>query len=282
VFSLIELVDPEAEVPLGEELTVVAGQTLQLKVVTTDKREPASADGESTSTPILVRVVSPDEFLRRLQDRLARVRQAIAKLLDLENERVMQTSELVRSLEGEGPATAGSGDAMALANSLRRIHGDARSISRDLSEVSDNVIHARLDDRNSGLFGALVAATRGRTDRSFDPEIWRSLAARDDARSGLTGRLIGVTALAVEISEDLVEPARQAVLRASRTEDVEELHTALTEALALQDEARAKTEVLLAELAEWDNFQSVLSLTRDILNRQKSLTERARHYAKEN
>ncbi len=282
VFSLIELADAEADVPLSEELTVVTGQTLQLKVVTTDKREPASADGESTSTPILVRVVSPDEFLRRLQDRLARVRQAIAKLLDLENERVMQTNELLRSLEGEEPANAGGGDAIALANSLRRIYGDARSISRDLSEVSDNVIHARLDDRNSGLFSALVAATRGRTDRSFDPEIWRALAARDDARAGLTGRLIGVTSLAVEISEDLVEPARQAVMRASHTEDAEELHAALTEALALQDEARAKTEILLAELAEWDNFQSVLSLTRDILNRQKSLTERARHYAKEN
>ena len=71
-------------------------------------------------------------------------------------------------------------------------------------------------------------------------------------------------------------------MRASRTDDIEEIHAALSEALSLQTEARMKTEILLAELAEWDNFQSVLSLTRDILNRQKSLTERARHYAKEN
>lgn len=281
-FSLIELEDAQAEGVAGEALSVVAGQTLQLKVITRDKREPESAEGESTSTPILVRVVSADEFLRRLQDRLARVRQSIAKLLDLESERVMQTSELLRALEGEEPDAAGSGEALSLANSLRRIYGDARSISRDLSEVSDNVIHARLDERSTGLFTALTAATRSRTDRSFDPELWRDLAARDDARAGLTGRLVGVTALAIEIAEDLVEPARLAVLRGSQSEDYEALRSSLREALALQQEARAKTEVLLAELAEWDNFQSVLSLTRDILNRQKSLTERARNYAKEN
>ena len=86
----------------------------------------------------------------------------------------------------------------------------------------------------------------------------------------------------VEISDDLVEPARQAALRASRAGDAVSVHTALSEALVLQKEAHMKTEVLLAELAEWDNFQSILSLTRDILNRQKSLTERARHYAREN
>ena len=79
-----------------------------------------------------------------------------------------------------------------------------------------------------------------------------------------------------------MEPARQAALRASRAGDLVSVHAALSEALALQEAARVKTEVLLAELAEWDNFQSVLSLTRDILNRQKSLTERARQYAKEN
>ncbi|MCH2106088.1 MAG: DUF4175 domain-containing protein [Planctomycetes bacterium] len=282
VYSLIELEDAQAEVPVEGALTVVAGQTLQLTVITRDRREPESQDGESTSTPILVRVVSADEFLRRLQDRLARVRQSIAKLLDLEIERVMQTSELIRALEGEEPGNTGSGDALSLANSMRRIYGDARSISRDLAEVSDNVIHARLDERNTGLFSALIAATTNRTDRSFDPELWRGLAARDDARSGLTGRLVGVTGLAVEISEDLVEPARLAIMRGSQSDDIEALHEALTESLALQEQARAKTEVLLAELAEWDNFQSVLSLTRDILNRQKSLTERARNYAKEN
>jgi hypothetical protein len=42
-----------------------------------------------------------------------------------------------------------------------------------------------------------------------------------------------------------------------------------------------KVEKLLEMLAEWDNYQSILSLTRDILNGQKNLSERTREYAKE-
>ena len=41
-------------------------------------------------------------------------------------------------------------------------------------------------------------------------------------------------------------------------------------------------DALTTRLGEWDNFQSVLTLTRDILNRQKNLTERTRKFAEEN
>ena len=36
---------------------------------------------------------------------------------------------------------------------------------------------------------------------------------------------------------------------------------------------------LTGELGEWDSLQSVLSLTRDILSRQKNLKERTRQAA---
>jgi hypothetical protein len=280
-FCLIEFRDAQAEGTSAGPLAVIAGQTLQLEFMAIDRRDPPSPDAEAHSSPLRVRIVSPDEFLRRLQDRLARVRSEISSLLDVQSEKHSQTALLVRSLEGDEPGATNEGDARALANGLRRIHGDARSIARDLAEIADGVIHARLDERQAGLFHALVSAGRARTDRSFDPELWRTLAARDDANAGLTGKLVGVTALTIEISDDLVEPAREATLRASQTRDLQDAHAALSQSLALQSEARAKTELLLAELAEWDNFQSVLSLTRDILNRQKSLTERARQYAKD-
>jgi hypothetical protein len=42
-----------------------------------------------------------------------------------------------------------------------------------------------------------------------------------------------------------------------------------------------RVEALLAELAEWDNFQNVLTLARDILNRQKALRDRTLQFEKE-
>jgi hypothetical protein len=47
-------------------------------------------------------------------------------------------------------------------------------------------------------------------------------------------------------------------------------------ALAVERETRAQEHVaaLLDRLAEWDNFQSILTLTRDILGRQKSIRDK--------
>ena len=280
--ALLELGDPESEDAEDAAIFVVPGQTLQLELTASDRREPASEESESKSSPIRVRVVSPDEYLRRLQDRLARVRANIAELLTIESEKVSQAQALMTALDSEALDESVSGDAAALANGLRRIYGDARSISRELAELTDSVIHARLEQRDTGLLAALVAASSEHTDRSFAPDIWRSIATRDDAKKGLTGRLVRVTALAIEIAEDLIEPARVSAENASRATDSAAAQANIADTLELEGQALAKTEQLLAELAEWDNFQSVLSLTRDILNRQKSLTERARHYAKEN
>ena len=50
---------------------------------------------------------------------------------------------------------------------------------------------------------------------------------------------------------------------------------------ASQTLAQAQLDALLSRLGEWDNFQSVLTLTRDILNRQKNLIQRTRQLAED-
>ena len=55
----------------------------------------------------------------------------------------------------------------------------------------------------------------------------------------------------------------------------------LQEAAGFENAALEKLEKLLEKLAEWDNFQSVLVLTRDLLNGQKNLQERTRASFKE-
>jgi len=59
------------------------------------------------------------------------------------------------------------------------------------------------------------------------------------------------------------------------------VHAEVTAAEESQKAVVLKIESLLEMLAEWDNYQSILSLTRDILNGQKSLSERTREFAKE-
>ena len=56
---------------------------------------------------------------------------------------------------------------------------------------------------------------------------------------------------------------------------------ALERSVAAQERAQAVLDELLVKLGEWDNFQSVLTLTRDILNRQKNLNQRTRKFAED-
>jgi len=61
--------------------------------------------------------------------------------------------------------------------------------------------------------------------------------------------------------------------------DLESASSALAEADLRLTELRATMDRLTGELGEWDSLQSVLSLTRDILSRQKNLKERTRKAA---
>ena len=77
------------------------------------------------------------------------------------------------------------------------------------------------------------------------------------------------------------EPEEELFARAQDATDLTVVHEQLDLTSRAQAEVITRIERLLELLAEWDNFQSVLSLTRDILSRQKNLQERVRQYAQE-
>ena len=123
------------------------------------------------------------------------------------------------------------------------------------------------------------------TGLGFDPPPWRDLASAYRqgtlGTAGLSGKLVDIVGLSLEISEDLATSASDALARAQDTVDLARVHAELGTATAAQKNCVAKIERLLERLAEWDNFQSVLSLTRDIMNGEKMLSERTRQFAKE-
>ncbi len=262
----------------------IEGLQFQLVVRATDAAEPKPHEGRST--PVRVRVVAPEEFLRRIQDRLARAQSQTAALLELQREKRRLALEMLAALTSDAPGTEETQSDLALMlTGGRRVQGDARSLARELSGSAEAVLYARIDERAGAALEVLDAALSQSTTRGFDPEPWRELAraARGGelAGTGLTAKLIDIAALALEISE---EHATNAVAELGRAQDATALDK-VREHLAAAEKSQAavveRLERLLERLAEWDNFQSVLGLTRDILNGQKSLSERTRQNAKE-
>jgi hypothetical protein len=248
-------------------------------------REPGPQEGRSLT--LRVRVVSADEFLRRVQDRLSRARLDVTSLGELIAERRSRTLELVASLESDQPGAAlDLGEIGAAISGQRRVQGDARALARELASVAEDVVYSHLDDRSGALVEELARRTSEITDRGFRPELWQELAAQEAASSvggaAFASRLVQIVGLALEISEGDAPGATEQLRAAESAGDLSLAHEALLEAGDLQAAALVKSERLLELLAEWDNFQSVLSLTRELLNRQKNLLERTRQHAKEN
>mgnify|MGYP001415246454 CR=1 FL=1 len=260
------------------------GQQFVLQVEALDVREPEPLVGRSV--PLRVRIVSADEFMRRLQDRLARARLDTGELVDLQREKLQRTRELISALESDGIDVApDAGGASSALSGQRRVLGDSGALMRELAAIAESLVYSRIDERSRTLLDALDAGLAGHSDKSFHVETWRELVAiagRDDAISAsLAGRLVAALDLALAVSQDAAPRAATQLESARDAVDVEAAHDALIAAAASQTEALARLEELVERLAEWDNFQSVLALTRDILNRQKNLLERTRSFAKE-
>jgi hypothetical protein len=107
---------------------------------------------------------------------------------------------------------------------------------------------------------------------------WRAAQA---SAPGLADQLVELVALALDLSAGPVAAAAAAIDRATQAIDLAGGHGELLAAERHQAAAELAIEELLGRLGEWDNFQSILSLTRDILNRQKSLRDRTREHALE-
>lgn len=266
----------------GQELS--EGQQFALVFHGEDNRAPEP--GTSQSHPVRVRVVTPDDLLRRVQDRLARARVDASRLAELSREKRARVEELLDALQSDSPLDAGDQSSLAAAlTGARLVQGDARSIARDLASVTETVLYARLDEKAGTALELLDGLLAESTDREFHHEPWAELASAHSeghlGAPGFAGSLIDILGLSVTIAEGSAQSAVAALDASAHAPSAAERQDMLVAAVEAQTLALSQIEDLLERLAEWDNFQSVLALTRDILNRQQSLTERLREYGSE-
>jgi hypothetical protein len=267
---------------LGGTEPVSEGRQFQLQVIATDVCEPKARAGRSS--PLRVRVVSTDEYMRRLQDRLSRCQTSAAALSELVRDKYRRLGDLLATLESDSPEGA-TGELSIALTGQRRVLGDARSLTRELCSNAESVLYARVDERALAALDFLDERLANQKGRGFDPVPWRELgeASRTNAiaGNGLAGKLIDIGTLSLEISEDLAADATDQLSKACEAVDIAKAHEFLAKAADQEKALLARIDLLLERLAEWDNFQSVLSLTRDILNAQKGVSERTKAAAKE-
>jgi len=259
----------------------LVGSVTALFLEAEDTREPEP--NLSRTSALLIRVVSADEFMRGQRDGLSAAAEAVERL-----DRTMEPSSrdlqaLLASVTGDSAELPDPGRLTATANEARRHRGDLRSIARDLSSLAEAMIYSRLDERSGALERRLEELTSSSTERSFDDEAWAEISGELEAGQlgspERAGDLVKIVGLALEATGPRMEAWITSLEAVRGTSDLAGARAALGEAEARLTELRETMDRLTGALGEWDSLQSVLSLTRDILSRQKNLKERTRKSA---
>ena len=271
---------------LSPDDTPPAGSRWTLQVVARDNREPQA--GSSQSAPVHLRVVTGDEYLRNVKDQLARAGERAGTVYEQGRSQLASLQSMLASLEqitGDTSPPDEQPDFSSLLNGAKRLEGDARALARDLAQVTEGLLYARIDERATALLDGLDQRLANQTERGFPTQAWAGLhkahIAGDLGQAQLAGDLLEMVGLALEVSE---EHGAQAVSHLQEARDEPKPAQVLDHveaALRAQVEVQATLDRLLGKLGEWDNFQSVLTLTRDILNHQKSLKQRTQRFAED-
>lgn len=270
----IDLADLGEALPGGLE-----GRTFSLEGFARDNQAPVA---EGTSPRVRVRVLGQDELLRRVQERLGRIQTQATQLAHLQRERRARVEELLETLAGEDNLDGVDGRAVQGAlHGQRRVEGDAEALVRELAGVLELALYARLDDKAGALLDTLDELLAAEPGRSFRLEPWSALVARagEMTQAGFAGHLVGLVGLGLDVRQAGAAEASAALERASQVSSASERRRELMAALDAQSRTLESIEDLLERLSEWDDFQSVLALTRDLLERQRNLRERTRRFA---
>lgn len=266
------------------DTAVVVGQRYSIEIFARDNRQPESNQGISLVRR--ARVVTAEELLRRLQDRLAQAKLAASRLDELQRDHRQRVEDLLDALEGSDLlATADSLAVTALVSGERRVAVGAIDLGRDLAAVTEDVLYARIDDKAENLLTRYDAALSEWPNTQFPDAIWRDLARRrrdsNGPSKGFASNLLELVDLSLEIGNDLAGSATNALEQAAAATRAVDCQAALELASERMTITSERLSDLLERLAEWDNFQNILTLTRDIVNRQKGLKERLQNFAKE-
>ncbi len=266
---------------LAGEGLLAEGSVVAIQAQATDNRMPDP--NETLSAPVRVRVVSADEFLRGQRDGLGRAAEDVGAVDNRLESTLLTIGEFQSVTSGDDAELPDGSRVAAVCNEARRVRGDLEAVSRDLAALASAMVYARLDERAGAVESRLWELTADSPERTFQPDAWRTLGT-DLAQGRLgaperAGDLVRVVGLALDAAGPRAEAWIAALEGVRAASSLDESRAALTLATNETNTLRAAIVALGSELGEWDSMQSILSLTRDILNRQKNVKEKAKRQA---
>ncbi len=269
----------------GVARPLAEGDTLEYFLVASDFQATSAGDpipNEGETQRYHVDVVSPGELIRRINERQVRLKEMTRSLRGLQQE-TYQEFEALRGLFADGSELqpADQSRAVRIEIDQNRVTNDALALSQELAGLFQTYLFNRLEpgyqiDKLIGLVDEL--AREGGYLESYEPELFSEVvaiyASGQLGELEMTGKVLGLVQLAQDVATQLSPDAYQALARGRKSPEASAMSEEFNLAADRQKAVLATLETLLTKMEEWEDYQEVLQLTRELLDLQRQLNER--------
>ena len=252
-----------------------AGDSLLYTVEAFDARPDRDA-GRADTGQHVVNIVSDNEKIRLLTERQIRLKEKVRENRNLQAERLERTeAALEEEVESERDWER---ILLSLEIAQNQLTSRYKAVTRDMAFVFDEYLFNRLD-KTSAAAGLLQQAVKLRLEASvsdsFDVGLYAPLVELfESGRLGemdLMERLIIMLGLSLKISETLSPKASEPLSRGMVSPDPSEVPDLIRRSAERQREVMQSLDLLLEKMEEWEDYQELLQLFRDLIDSQHNL-----------
>lgn len=261
------------------ELSV--GESLIYRIVARDNHalgdEPQP--NETAFADRRIDVVSPSEKLRLLGERQVRSKDEVKALRATQQEKLDRLEAILKEFDGsEGDDAPSADDIAAIEIGQNQITTRTLKQCREFADIFQEYLFNRLDT-GAGAEGLIaIVLDRKRTSTAidaFDVKLWRPLVEAHSAgtygRLDLLGRIFEMLRCSLDVGEIHSIEAAKSLSDARIAISDAERPAALRRALEAQKKVLDRLDELLAKLDEWEDFQEIVSIFRNLIEDQSDL-----------
>ncbi|MEQ8764917.1 MAG: DUF4175 family protein [Planctomycetota bacterium] len=280
--SQLELVDDT-----GATRTVLEGDTLEYSLEAHDYQSTADGQpipnlGETQSYHI--DIVSASELIRRISERQVRLKEMTKNLRRLQ-ESTFEEFEALRGIFADGGdlQPADQSRLVRIEIDQNRVTNDALALTQELASLFQTYLFNRIEashqiDKLIGVIDEL--ARSGEYLESYEPELYREIvtiyASGQLGDLDITGKVLGLVQLSQHVAIELSPAAYRDLAEGRKSPDASVMTEAFSRASEKQKAVLDTLDVLLTKMEEWEDYQEVLQLARELEDLQRQIHERTR------
>jgi len=288
-FYLFKHLELAAVVPDPKQ-ALTPGDVLRLAVEVEDNHENhegAASPHVGRTKEIKIELLKKSDLERRVNDRQLRVKDEVRKARAYLERTLGDTTDLVAVLAASGAGDGKDLDLSEVAEQIltserrqNRLTADLRSILRELSQNLDTYVYNRLE--NTPDTTRVLDIFARETRRQPGDALARFRVVVASAREGTVGgsdvlsKLVTMVGLALDATEEASPAAARALNTARSAGRRVSMHDHLRTAVQHQTRCLGLLGALIQGLEEWEDYQEVIQLTKELIELQKEIESRTK------